>query len=113
MAEYVVWTTDKPHMWRDPNTSEPLWYLSVPSAAGVMTVARHHREGFTQHQQHLVQRLANALEVLLIRYRDLHTLEMERVQARQEEFSQVQCILRKPVKEQELCNAVRQVLDAS
>jgi hypothetical protein len=37
MAEYVVWTTNKPHMWRDPIASEPLWYLSVPSAAGVMT----------------------------------------------------------------------------
>ncbi len=80
MAEHVVWTSDKPHMWRDSGDDGFLWYLSVPATTGVMTVSQRRREAFNPREQQLIQRLADALNVLLVRYQDLHTLEMERVQ---------------------------------
>jgi|GEM_PF-4299181 hypothetical protein len=83
MAEYHVCLTGQPRMWQDTLSSEPLWYLSVPSILGAATISAYREQGFTAAEEHFLQRLARSLDALVLRYRDLHALEMSKAKVLQ------------------------------
>ena len=83
MAEYHVCLTGQPRMWQDALSSEPLWYLSVPSVLGVATISAYREQGFTDVEEHFLQLLARSLDALVLRYRDLHALEMSKAKVLQ------------------------------
>jgi signal transduction histidine kinase len=71
MAEFRVHETKEAHAWLDTESETAVAYLCVPTSTGVLTIADQRAEPFSDEQQALLQTLVPALEMLVIRHRDL------------------------------------------
>ena len=71
MAELRVHETKEAHTWLDTQSETAVTYLCVPTSTGVLTIADERAEPFSDEQQALLQTLVPALEMLVIRHRDL------------------------------------------
>ena len=71
MAEFGVHETKEAQSWLDTQSETVVAYLCVPTSTGILTIAEEQAEPFSDEQQALLQTLVPALEMLVIRHRDL------------------------------------------
>ena len=71
MAEFRVHDTKEAQSWLDTQSETVVVYLCVPTSTGTLTIADERAEPFSDEQQALLQTLVPALEMLVIRHRDL------------------------------------------
>ena len=70
-AEFGVHDTKEAQSWLDTQSETAVAYLCVPTSTGVLTIADERAEPFSDEQQALLQTLVPAIEMLVIRHRDL------------------------------------------
>ena len=70
-AEFRVHDTKEAQSWLDTQSETAVAYLCVPTSTGILTIADERAEPFSDEQQALLQTLVPALEMLVIRHRDL------------------------------------------
>ncbi len=71
MPEFRVHDTKEAQSWLDTQSETVVAYLCVPTSTGTLTIADERAEPFSDEQQALLQTLVPALEMLVIRNRDL------------------------------------------
>ncbi|HIG57284.1 MAG TPA: GAF domain-containing protein [Candidatus Latescibacteria bacterium] len=71
MAEFQVQVTKEAQSWLGAQSGTVVAYLCVPTSTGAMTIAAERAEPFSDEQQALLQTLVPALEMLVVRHRDL------------------------------------------
>ena len=75
-VEDRVYTTRQPEMWKETGSDKLLWHLAMPSTLGVAKITDEREKGFSPIDQRRLEQLAGLLEMLVVRHRDLHRLEM-------------------------------------
>ena len=68
--------TGQVQMWRDLSSEASLWYLVVPSRLGAVEISDYREGEFSSTAQEILEQVAPSLEMLAVRHRDLHALEM-------------------------------------
>ena len=71
MAEFRDHDTKEAQSWLDRQSETVVAYLYVPTSTRILTIADERAEPFSDEQQALLQTLVPALEMLVIRHRDL------------------------------------------
>ena len=71
MAEFRDHDTKEAQSWLDTQSETVVAYLCVPTSTGTLMIADDRAEPFSDEQQALLQTLVPALEMLVIRHRDL------------------------------------------
>lgn len=71
MAEYQVRAHKEAHSWQDAQSEPPVAYLYVPTTMGTVTIAAERHQSFAAAEQAILETLAVALEMLVVRHRDL------------------------------------------
>jgi PAS domain S-box-containing protein len=79
-VEVQVHATGKPRVWKGTSASPSSWQLTLPTALGGITISNFREEGFSPDEQTFLEQLACPLEMLVLRHRDLHALEMIKAQ---------------------------------
>ena len=60
-----------------------MWQLTLPTRLGVVVISDGREEKFSSAEQKFLDQIAHPLEILIIRHRDLHALEMEQAKTSQ------------------------------
>lgn len=71
MAPLAVHLEQHARRWKDPDSQDPIWFLTVPTSRGAVEIAGKRTEAFTAKEERLLADLAPSLQLLAMRHRDL------------------------------------------
>ena len=83
VLESSVFATRRPQVWIDSEVDGSRRGLAVPSALGVVSISDDRETDFSAGERDVLAHLIHPLEALVVRYRDLHALDMTEAKSAQ------------------------------